>query len=49
VAKLSTEFDELFATKIVHDALSDRIEKTSNKKEELLKVLEIPLAAIAQQ
>ena len=41
-AKLSIEFDELFSTKTIYDALNDRIEKTRNKKEELLKVLEYP-------
>lgn len=40
--KLSTEFDELFTTKTVYDALNDRIEKTRSKKEELLKVLKYP-------
>ena len=41
-AKLSMEFDELFSTKTIYDALNDRIEKTRNKKEELLKVLKYP-------
>jgi hypothetical protein len=41
-AKLSIEFDELFSTKTIYDALNDRIEKTRNKKEELLKVLKYP-------
>jgi len=41
-AKLSIEFDELFSTKTVYDALNDRIEKTRNKKEELLMVLKYP-------
>jgi hypothetical protein len=41
-AKLSIEFDELFSTRTIYDALNDRIEKTRNKKEELLKVLEYP-------
>ena len=40
--KLSLEFDELFSTKTIYDALNDRIEKTRNKKEELLKVLKYP-------
>ena len=40
--KLANEFDELFATKTIYDALNDRIEKTLNKKEELLKVLKYP-------
>ena len=40
--KLSIEFDELFSTKTIYDALNDRIEKTRNKKEELLKVLKYP-------
>jgi hypothetical protein len=41
-AKLSMEFDDLFSTKTIYDALNDRIEKTRNKKEELLKVLKYP-------
>ena len=41
-AKLSIEFDELFSSKTIYDALNDRIEKTRNKKEELLKVLKYP-------
>jgi len=41
-AKLFIEFDELFSSKTVYDALGDRIEKTRNKKEELLKVLKYP-------
>ena len=41
-AKLSIEFDELFSTKTIYDALNDRIEKTRNKKDELLLVLEYP-------
>ena len=40
--KLSIEFDELFSTKTVYQALNDRIEKTRNKKEELLLVLKYP-------
>ncbi|MBL0717059.1 MAG: transposase [Desulfosarcina sp.] len=40
--KLSIEFDNLFSTKTIYGALNDRIEKTRNKKEELLKVLEYP-------
>jgi len=36
------EFDELFSTKTIYDALNDRMEKTRNKKEELLKVLKYP-------
>jgi len=41
-AKLSIEFDGLFSTQTIYDALNDRIEKTRNKKEELLKVLKYP-------
>ena len=41
-AKLSGEFDKLFSTKTVYNALNDRIEKTRNKKEELLLVLKYP-------
>ena len=41
-AKLSIEFDELFSTKTIYDALNDRIEKTRHKKDELLLVLEYP-------
>ena len=41
-ATLSAQFDELFSTKTSYDALNDRIEKTRNKKEELLKVLKYP-------
>ena len=41
-AKLSGEFDKLFSTKTVYDALNDRIEKTRNKKEQLLLVLKYP-------
>ena len=41
-AKLSIEFDELFSTKTIYEALNDRIEKIRNKKEELLKVLKYP-------
>ena len=40
--KLSIQFDELFSTKTIYDALNDRIEKTQSKKEELLKVLKYP-------
>jgi hypothetical protein len=40
--KLSIQFDELFSTKTIYDALNDRIEKTRSKKEELLKVLKYP-------
>lgn len=40
--KLSLEFDQLFSTKTVYDALNDRIEKTRNKKEELMMVLKYP-------
>ncbi|MCP4721837.1 MAG: hypothetical protein GY860_20445 [Desulfobacteraceae bacterium] len=40
--KLSAQFDELFSTKTIYDALNNRIEKTRSKKEELLKVLEYP-------
>ena len=39
---LSAQFDELFSTKTIYDALNNRIEKTRSKKEELLKVLEYP-------
>ncbi len=41
-ATLSAQFDELFSTKTIYDALNDRIEKTWNKKAELLKVLKYP-------
>lgn len=41
-AKLSIEFDKLFSTTTIYDALNDRIEKTRGKKEELLKVLKYP-------
>lgn len=41
-AKLSIEFDELFSTETVYDALNGRIEKTRNKKKELLMVLNYP-------
>ena len=41
-AKLSIEFDELFSTETIYDALNDRIEKTRNKKDELLLVLKYP-------
>jgi len=41
-AKLTIEFDNLFSTKTIYAALNDRIEKTRNKKEELLKVLKYP-------
>lgn len=41
-AKLSIEFDELFSSKTIYDTLNDRIEKTRNKKEELLLVLKHP-------
>ena len=41
-ARLASEFDKLFSTKIGYDALDDRIEKTRNKKEELLLVLKYP-------
>jgi hypothetical protein len=41
-AKLSGELDKLFSAKTVYDALNDRIEKTRNKKEELLLVLKYP-------
>jgi len=40
--KLSSGFDKLFSTKTVYDALNDRIEKTRNKKEQLLLVLKHP-------
>jgi len=40
--KLSIEFDELFSAKPIYAALSDRIEKTKNKKDELLLVLKYP-------
>ena len=48
-AKLSMEFDELFSTKTIYDALNDRIEKTRNKKERTFEGSEISLVAIAQQ
>ncbi len=41
-AKLSIEFDGLFSTKTIYDALNDRIEKNRNKKDELLLVLKYP-------
>jgi hypothetical protein len=41
-AKLSIEFDELFSSKTIYDTLNDRIEKTRNKKKELLLVLKHP-------
>ena len=41
-ARLSCEFDTLFSTKTVYDALDDRIEKTRSKKEALLIVLKHP-------
>ena len=41
-AKLSYRFDNLFSTKTGYDALDARIEKTRNKKEELLLVLKYP-------
>ena len=41
-ARLASEFDNLFSTKTGYDALDDRIEKTRNKKEELLLVLKYP-------
>jgi len=41
-AELSSEFDKLFSTKTVYDALNDRIEKTRNKKQQLLLVLKYP-------
>lgn len=40
--KLSAQFDELLSTKTIYEALNNRIEKTRNKKEELLKVLKYP-------
>ena len=40
--KLSIEFDELFTSKTICAALNDRIEKTKNKKDELLLVLKYP-------
>ena len=45
-AKLRLEFDELFSTRTLYDALDDRIAKTAANKEELLTVLshpEVPL------
>jgi hypothetical protein len=42
-ARLSSEFDDLFSTKIGYNDLDDRIEKTRNKKEALLQVLKYPL------
>ena len=41
-ARLTSEFDNLFSTKTGYDALDDRIEKTRNKKKELLLVLKYP-------
>jgi len=41
-ARLSSEFDNLFSTKTGYDALDDRIEKTRDKKEDLLPVLKYP-------
>ena len=41
-ARLTSEFDNLFSAKTGYDALGDRIEKTGNKKEELLPVLKYP-------
>lgn len=41
-SRLSSEFDNLFSTKTGYYALDDRIEKTRNKKEELLLVLRHP-------
>ena len=41
-ARLTSEFDNLFSTKTGYDALDDRLEKTRNKKEELLLVLKYP-------
>jgi len=41
-ARLSSEFDNLFSTKTGYDALDDRIEKTRDKKEDLLLVLKYP-------
>jgi len=41
-AKLSIAFDELFSTQTIYYALNDRIEKTRNKKEQLLMVLKYP-------
>ena len=40
--KLSIEFDELFTSKTIYATLNDRIEKTKNKKDELLLVLKYP-------
>ncbi|MDX2512070.1 MAG: transposase, partial [Desulfobacterales bacterium] len=40
--KLSIEFDELFTSETIYAALNDRIEKTKNKKDELLLVLKYP-------
>lgn len=40
--KISIRFDELFSTQTIYDALNDRIEKTKNKKEELLLALKYP-------
>jgi len=39
---LSTEFDRLFSTKTGYDDLDERIERSKNKKDELLVVLEHP-------
>ena len=41
-ARLSSEFDNLFSTKIGYNDLDDRIKKTRSKKEELLLVLKHP-------
>ena len=40
--KLSDDFDLLFSTKTNYQALNDRIEKTNEKKFELLTVLKYP-------
>lgn len=42
VAKLTSEFDNLFSTKTGYDSLDERIEKTRKKKEALLQVLKYP-------
>jgi len=41
-ARLSCGFDSLFSTETIYEALNNRIEKTRDKKEELLMVLKYP-------
>ena len=48
-AKLFIEFDELFSTETIYDALNDRIEKTGKKKDELLLVLKYPWLPLHKQ